>query len=260
MPFMPFPFAQPMPPASDPKSEFWGSNRPPQDRTSTTLVITDIPHQHLSVPEIREYFSQFGEVTNIALEGKSKRALLSYGTNREAYQAWKSDAAVFGSRHVKVLWHRPRPGQGDAGQQALDASRGLMENMKKMESGEGVQGTTKAVYSGPQDLLQKTLMELEQRERTSKKETLMAEQKVLFKRTEGASKEEKMKVLARLREISKEMEELDKRRPEQKLEGGDKERLDSELARLGMETTAGKDQEELMKLNAQLSALKDKVS
>lgn len=88
----------------------------------------------------------------------------------------------------------------------------------------------------------------------------MAEQKVLFKRTEGASKEEKMKVLARLREISKEMEELDKPRPEQKLEGGDKERLDSELARLGMETTAGKDQEELMKLNAQLSALKDKVS
>jgi RNA-binding protein 26 len=44
------------------------------------------------------------------------------------------------------------------------------------------------------------------------------------------------------------------------LEGGDKERLDSELARLGMETTAGKDQEELMRLNAQLSALKDKVS
>jgi RNA-binding protein 26 len=44
------------------------------------------------------------------------------------------------------------------------------------------------------------------------------------------------------------------------MEAGDKERLDSELQRLGMETTAGKDQEELMQLNAQLSALKDKVS
>jgi RNA-binding protein 26 len=237
-----------------------GSNRPPSDRDTTTLVITDIPHQHLSVPEIREYFSQFGEVTNIALEGRSKRALLSFATNKEAYQAWKSDAAVFGSRHVKVLWHRPRPGQGEAGQQALDASRGLMENLKKMEGGEGIQGGKKAVHSGPQELLQKTLLELEVKERRSKKETLMAEQKVLFKKTEGATKEEKMKVLARLREINKEVEELDKPRPEPKMEAGDKERLDSELERLGMETTAGKDQEELMKLNAQLSALKDKVS
>jgi RNA-binding protein 26 len=89
---------------------------------------------------------------------------------------------------------------------------------------------------------------------------LTAEQKVLLKRTEGASKEEKMKLLGRLRELSKEMEELDKPKPETKVEGSEKERLDSELARLGMETTAGKDQDELMKLNAQLSALKDKVS
>lgn len=261
MPFMPFPFAQPMPPSDDPRSEFWGTNRPPSDRTSTTLVISDIPQQHLSVPEIRDYFQQFGEVTNIALEGRSKRALISFGSNREAYQAWKSDAAVFGSRHVKVLWHRPRPGQGEAGQKALDASKNLMENMRKIESGEGVQGNVKAKHSGPQELLQKTLLELEATERRSKKETLIAEQKVLLKRTEGASREEKMKLLARLRELTKEMDDLDKPKPkaEERIEGSEKEKLDKELERLGMETTAGKDQDELMKLNAQLAALKDKV-
>lgn len=261
MPFMPFPFPQGPPAPNDPRSEFWGSNRPPSDRTSTTLVISDIPQQHLSVNDVREYFQQFGEVTNIAIEGRSRRALVSFGNNQEAYQAWKSDAAVFGSRHVKVLWHRPRPGQGEAGQKALDASKNLMENMKKTESGEGVQGGVKAIHSGPQELLQKTLLELEATERRSKKETLMAEQKVLFKRTEGASKEEKVKLLARLKELSKEMEDIDKPKPEAaaKLDAGEKEKLDKELGRLGMETTEGKDQEELARLHAQLSALKDKV-
>ena len=265
MPFpMPFPFAMPPPPANDPASAFWGSNRPPQDRTSTTLVVTDIPREHLTMNAIREFFGQFGEVTNVAIEGKSARALVSFTSNAEAYKAWRSDAPVFNSRHVKVLWHRPRPGQGGEGQQALDASAGLIANMKALEeSGASPQQGKQAILQGPNSRLKATLADLEAKERRQRKETLMAEQKVLLKRAEGAaSKAEKLELLKRMRELQKELEEVDK----PKEEAGDvsmglseKERLDKELATHGMETAQGKDDEELLKLQAQLSALRDKV-
>lgn len=85
----------------------------------------------------------------------------------------------------------------------------------------------------------------------------MAEQKVLLKRAKDGSKEEKMAILARLKELSKEMEGLDKpKTSEENVVMSDKERLDKELEKHGMETN---DQDELMRLSAQLSALRDKV-
>ncbi|WVQ93532.1 hypothetical protein IAU59_000606 [Kwoniella sp. CBS 9459] len=284
---MPFPFPFPFPPQMGPHqgphgqsgqpgfmdrprhnneapADFMGSNRPPPKRDSTTLVITDIPQASLSVQAVRDYFQQFGEVTNVALEGRSKRALISFENNQQAFQAWKSDEAVFGSRHVKVLWHRPRPGQGEAGQQALDKSAELLANMKKMEAGEGPQGNMKAKLSGPESRLKATLAELESTEKRAKKETLVAEQKVLLKRAgaPGATKEEKVQILGRLKELTKEIDEINNppKVASADMEMTEKDQLDAELAKHGMETTEGKDQAELLKLSAQLSALRDKAN
>lgn len=246
--------------------EFRGSKNPPHStERSSTLVITDIPVAHLTVPAIRDHFQQFGEVTNIAIEGKSKRALVSFANNREAYVAWKSDEAVFGSRHVKVLWHRPREGQGAAGQAALDASKGLLENMKRLESGEELQGGKAVHLYGPEQRLRATLKELEEKEKRGKKERLMAEQKVLMARAGKTSeREEKLEILKRVKEVIKELEDLDKPKPEQEdVEMGgddDKSKLDKELEKHGMDTQEKRDEAELLKLHSQLAALKDKVS
>nr|XP_019014502.1 uncharacterized protein I206_00584 [Kwoniella pini CBS 10737]OCF53283.1 hypothetical protein I206_00584 [Kwoniella pini CBS 10737] len=253
------PFPQQMP---FPFPEYMGSNRPPSTRDINTLVITDIPQANLSVQAIRDYFQKFGDVTNVAIEGKSKRALISFEDNRQAFQAWKSDEAVFGSRHVKVLWHKPRPGQGGAGHNALEKSAELLANMKKMESGEGIQGDVQVKLSGPESRLKATLAELENTEKRAKKETLIAEQKVLFSKTTNASKEEKLQILSRLKEISKDLETINNppKVKETHSELSEKERLDKELAEHGMETTEGKDQAELLRLSAQLSALRDKAN
>ncbi|WWD08974.1 hypothetical protein V865_007089 [Kwoniella europaea PYCC6329] len=275
---MPFPFPFPFPPmpgqpnqfprghhAKDIPSEYMGVNRPPSTRDITTLVITDIPQPNLTVQAIRDYFQQFGEVTNVAIEGKSKRALISFENNQQAFQAWKSDQAVFGSRHVKVLWHKPLPGKGSAGQDALEKSSELLANMKKMESGQGqeIQGNVKVKLSGPESRLKATLAELEMTEKRAKKETLIAEQKVLFSKTQNASKEEKVQILGRLKEINKEVDQINNPPPKEEsmdVELTEKEKLDRELAKHGMETTEGKDQAELLKLSAQLSALRDKAN
>ncbi|WWC85818.1 uncharacterized protein L201_000685 [Kwoniella dendrophila CBS 6074] len=273
---MPFPFPFPFPPnagglpnqfqnqRNDIPNEYQGSNRPPSTRDINTLVITDIPQVNLTVQAIRDYFQKFGEVTNVAIEGKSKRALISFQDNFQAFQAWKSDEAVFGSRHVKVLWHKPRPGKGGSGQDALEKSAELIANMKKIESGQGLQGDVKVKLSGPESRLKSTLAELEVTGRRAKKETLMAEQKVLFSKAQapGASKEEKVQILGRIKEISKQLEEVNNppKTEEMDVELSEKERLDKELAKHGMETTEGKDQAELLKLSAQLSALRDKAN
>lgn len=234
-----------------------GASRPPRDRNGNTLLITDIPREHTTMAALTDYFGQFGDVTNVAIEGNSRRALVSFTSNAEAYQAWKSDQAVFGNRHVKVLWHKPLPGHGEAGQKALAASKQLLENMKKIEAGENLQGGHVAKLEGPESRLRKTLAELETKERQQKKETLIAEQKVLFARAATASQEDKMTILARLKDISKEMADADKPPPDADM--SDKDKLDAQLAKHGMETTAGKDEEELLKLNAQLTSLRDKV-
>jgi RNA-binding protein 26 len=233
-----------------------GATRPPRDRNGNTLLITDVPRESCNMAAITEYFSQFGDVTSVAVEGHSRRALVSFTSNAEAYQAWKSDAAVFGNRHVKVLWHKPLPGHGAAGQKALDASKTLLENMKRLEAGEDIQGNHQAKLEGPESRLRKTLAELETRERQQKRETLIAEQKVLFARAGTASQEDKMDILKRLREIKGEMAAIDN---PPKVEMSEKDKLDAQLAKHGMETAAG-DEEELLRLNAQLSALRDKVS
>ena len=259
-----FPMGMPFPPFPLPTTfnngtgmGFMGTNKPPVDRSSTTLVVTDIPPPSFSITAIREQFIRFGEVTNIALEGKTGRALVSFGTNAEAYRAWKSDEPVFDSRHVKVLWHRPRPGQGGAGQKALEASAGLMANMSAMDNGIAPQGDVKANLKGPETRLATTLAELEAKERRTKKETLIAEQKVLLKKAKEGTKEGKLVILKRLKELNKEMESLDK--PQDDATGvlSDKEKLDRELEKHGMETG---EQDELMRLSAHLSALRDKVN
>ncbi|KGB77351.3 hypothetical protein CNBG_3189 [Cryptococcus deuterogattii R265] len=240
---------------------FEGSSRPPSDHSKTTLLITDIPDANMSVVAIRNYFQQFGTITSVALEGRGNRALVSFASNLEAYKAWKSDEAVFGNRHVKVLWHKPRPGQGAAGQKALEQSKKLLTNLQKMEAGEELNQGVKPKLSGPETRLQATLAELEHREKQSKKEPLIAEQKVLLKRASTGTKEEKVQILKRLREITKELEIINNPPPKPESMDVDdaKSRLDRELAAHGMEM-GGQDEEELARLNAQLASLKEKAN
>ena len=244
---------QPRQPKEQPSDQFWGTNKPPEKRNGNTLVISDIPQEYLSLTAVNEYFSQFGGVTNVAIEARSKRALVSFTSNFEAYQAWKSDAAIFGNRHVKVLWHKPREGHGGAGQEALEKSAGLLANMKALAQGTDFQGEKKAQLVGPEQRLQATLADLERKDRAQKKERLMAEQKVLLKRSSEGTKEEKLVILKRLKEIMKEMEEADKPKPkvEEDTEMGEKAEGEGE---------GGEKDPELLKLSAQLNSLREKVS
>ena len=182
------------------------SNRPPKDNTSTTLVVADIPAEHLNLESIHNQFKQFGTVTNVAVETRAKKALVAFSTNREAHAAWLSKESFFGDRHVKILWHRPREGQGEVGQKALNDSAPLLENLRKIDR-EGVEAFQSAGKSASTSTLPTVDPEIkaqlaEVRERGLKLEKIVAEQKVLMVRLEGTKDaEEKTKLKTRLKEL-----------------------------------------------------------
>lgn len=159
------------------------SSKPPPDRSSTTLVVSSIPSNCLSLAPINEHFSQFGTVTNIAIEVASARALVSFETNEQAYKAWKSESVLFGSRFVKVLWHRPIMGHGAKGKEALLKSKDAINRLK-------ASANRAEVLTRQREL-----------------EGQIAKQKVLMMRVskEGISKEEKKELMDELRKVTEEM-------------------------------------------------------
>ncbi|KAJ9105844.1 hypothetical protein QFC19_003414 [Naganishia cerealis] len=200
------------------------SNQPPKDNGVRTLVISDVPREHLSLDAIHSYFKQFGTVTNVAIESRVNKALVAFETNAQAYAAWKSEQAVFGNRHVKVLWHKPREGAGELGQKALDASAPLLENMRKIDQG-GIQ----AVQGGatnPAAAAAARKQELEDiKQRQVVLERNMAERKVLMKRLADGppTPEDKKAITTRLLALVKEFNEQQAKFP------GDKDRLQTLL-------------------------------
>ena len=178
------------------------SNRPPNDNGSSTLVVAEIPTASLNLESIHNQFKQFGTVTNVAVEARAKKALVAFASNREAHAAWSSKESFFGDRHVKVLWHRPRDGQGGAGQKALTDSAPLLENLRKIDQ-EGVDAFQAAARPDLPKVDPEIKAQLVQvKERGLQLEKIVAEQKVLMKRLEGAKDaEEKTQLKTRLKEL-----------------------------------------------------------
>lgn len=72
----------------------------------TSLHIRSIPRDKLDVQAIRDYFSRFGNVTDVLLLPRDApcRAIVSFATEKEASEAILCRDAVMGDRFIKVYW------------------------------------------------------------------------------------------------------------------------------------------------------------
>jgi RNA-binding protein 26 len=105
------------------------------DPNSVTIVVEKLPPEKTNIQDLTTYFSRFGSVTNVAIDHRGNRALVSFSTHQEAHAAWKSEEAVFGNRFVVIFWHRPAPGGGAAGQKALEASATAIQKINAGATG-----------------------------------------------------------------------------------------------------------------------------
>lgn len=108
------------------------------DPNALTIVVEKLPPEKVNIPDLSAWFSKFGTVTNVGVDPRGNRALVSFKSHEEAYKAWKSEEAVFGNRFVVIFWHRPAPGGGAAGQKALEASAKTLEKINAATTGEDV--------------------------------------------------------------------------------------------------------------------------
>jgi len=75
-------------------------------KSNTTLVIENVPVEHLELVKINDYFKRFGTITNIQVDVAGQKALLSYSSPEEAKAAHSSPESVFGNRFIKVFFQR----------------------------------------------------------------------------------------------------------------------------------------------------------
>ncbi|KIM34512.1 hypothetical protein M408DRAFT_325895 [Serendipita vermifera MAFF 305830] len=137
------------------------------DPNALTLVVEKLPPEKTNISDLSNYFGKFGTVTNVGVDSRGNRALVSFATHQEAHAAWKSEEAVFGNRFVVIFWHRPAPGGGAAGQKALEASAGALQKLNSgagddvdMASGDAQNHSVKPQHNGHDSMDQTdTLME-----------------------------------------------------------------------------------------------------
>lgn len=234
-------------------------------RSDKTLVVEKVPEDKLSVDSINGWFKRFGTVTNVAVDPRGGKALITFAEHEEARKAWKSEDAVFNNRFVKVFWHRPMEGHGQGGAKALAASASLVANINgKDQAGKPTpstasahkKSTTSATFAlaAKQQLLEKQI----------------AEQKSLMAQLGSTTGDEKKEIMARLRKLGEEMKPSPSASlapsalPAQKRsslledhEQKERERLDKELDGHAHDTTGEEAVEETTEdLKAKLARLK----
>lgn len=73
----------------------------------TTLVVEQIPEECFEDDAVRNFFSHYGKVLDVAMNPYKRLALVTYDSHAAARRAWESPRAVFENRFVKVYWYRP---------------------------------------------------------------------------------------------------------------------------------------------------------
>ncbi|KAJ4476761.1 hypothetical protein J3R30DRAFT_3488695 [Lentinula aciculospora] len=171
-----------------------------EKRKDTTLVLEKIPEDKLSLTQVNDWFKRFGTVTNVAIDQGQRKALVSFSTHEEAYTAWKSEDAVFNNRFVKVFWHRPMEGHGEAGRRALAASAPMLTKSSTSKSS----SPTPTAIPLRKNSLTPTAAALAAKQQLLDKQ--IAEQKSLMASlTAASSAEEKKKIMDRFKQLDDEM-------------------------------------------------------
>ena len=186
--------------------------RPQKGRGDKTLVVEKIPEDKLSLDSVNGWFKRFGTVTNVAIDARSAKALVTFVEHDEAHKAWKSEDAVFNNRFVKLYWHRPMEGHGQGGARALAASANLVANINGKDTAPVPSITT----TQPATLTAPTTSTIAKRKSPSVTVSALAakqqlleqqitEQKSLMTQLTSASADEKKEIMARLRKLGEEM-------------------------------------------------------
>ncbi|PWY71761.1 hypothetical protein BO70DRAFT_389608 [Aspergillus heteromorphus CBS 117.55] len=114
------------------RSEFSAAG-PNDDASIVTIVVEQIPDDKLDEANVREFFSQYGEIVDISLQLHRRLALITFADHAAAKRAWSSPKVIFDNRFVKVYWHKPRNDRNGEQRPAGDGSEGPSFDREEFE-------------------------------------------------------------------------------------------------------------------------------
>ncbi|KAK1759327.1 hypothetical protein QBC47DRAFT_357197 [Echria macrotheca] len=215
-----------------PKAPF-SADGPVFDKTKTTIVVEGIPEENFTEEQVREYFSTFGNITEVSMQPYKRLAIVKYDNWGSANAAYRSPKAVFDNRFVKVFWYK-------------DDESSLPQSVP-------TEGTKTLSVSGSGDA-------------NSPAPISEAEMKEIMKRQEEAQRlhEEKMQ---KLKEIEHQREELEKKQKELLTKHQEeKAKLEAKLAEKNGGVAPSEEKDKTSKpmsqseaLRAQLAALEEEA-
>ncbi|KAF2816816.1 uncharacterized protein BDZ99DRAFT_456629 [Mytilinidion resinicola] len=80
---------------------------PLNDRSSTTIVVEQIPEEKFEEQQVREFFSEFGNIVDIQMQAYKRLAIVKFDDHFAAKSAYDSPKVIFDNRFVKVYWYKP---------------------------------------------------------------------------------------------------------------------------------------------------------
>lgn len=89
----------------------FSADGPIHDRTKSTIVVENIPEEHFNEQEVRDLFSEFGNILDVSMQPYKHLAIVKYDNWGAANAAYRSPKAIFDNRFVKVFWYKD---EGDA--------------------------------------------------------------------------------------------------------------------------------------------------
>ncbi|CAK3977239.1 ccch zinc finger and rrm domain-containing [Lecanosticta acicola] len=80
---------------------------PNYDRSITTIVVEQIPEDQFAEENVREFFSEFGNIEKVDMQPYKRLATVKFDKYESAKAAYDSPKVIFGNRFVKVYWFNP---------------------------------------------------------------------------------------------------------------------------------------------------------
>ncbi|KAK4207628.1 hypothetical protein QBC37DRAFT_327037 [Rhypophila decipiens] len=79
---------------------------PVSDKTKSTIVVVSIPEENFTQEQVREFFSQFGNILEVTLQNYKRTAIVRFDSWGAANSAYSSPKVIFDNRFVKVFWQK----------------------------------------------------------------------------------------------------------------------------------------------------------
>ncbi|KAL2153310.1 hypothetical protein VTH82DRAFT_4465 [Thermothelomyces myriococcoides] len=95
----------------------FSADGPVFDRTRSTIVVENIPEENFDEAQVRQFFSQFGNILEVSMQPYKRLAIVKFDSWSAANAAYQSPKVIFDNRFVKVFWYKDEgsiPASGSA--------------------------------------------------------------------------------------------------------------------------------------------------